>query len=105
MARYIDADAVVKNLDCGNLDASFSERDIVDMIESRPTADVREVVHGEWRAVDTTSTSRQCSACGFVFGDVRMITQSPSTTIIEHDYNFAFCLMCGADMRGGNDGN
>ena len=38
--RYIDADELIKNLDCEKLEARFSERDIVDMVESRPTADV-----------------------------------------------------------------
>ena len=92
MARYINADAVVKNLDCGNLDASFSERDIVDMIESRPTADVREVVHGEWVSSRPDAPMfgfHYCSICG------RRRT-SPQDN---------FCPNCGADMRGGNDGN
>ena len=64
----------------------------------RMLEELTEHKHGEWEPLDTTSTSRRCSACGFVFGDVRMITQSPSTTIIKHDYNFAFCPMCGTKM-------
>lgn len=39
--RLIDADALIKFIDCGHLrnplEMCFSERDVVDMIESRPT--------------------------------------------------------------------
>lgn len=41
MSRLIDADALIEFIDCGHLrnplEMCFSERDVVDMIESRPT--------------------------------------------------------------------
>ena len=46
--RLIDADALIDFIDCGHLrnplEACFSERDVVDMLESRPTIDAVDVV-------------------------------------------------------------
>lgn len=51
MSRYIDADALIEFIDMGHyrnpLELCYSEQYVVDMIESRPTADVVEVVHCE----------------------------------------------------------
>lgn len=48
MSRYIDADAIIEFIDIGHyrnpLELCYSEQYVVDMIESRPTADVVEVV-------------------------------------------------------------
>lgn len=48
MSRYIDADAIIEFIDLGHyrnpLELCYSEQYVVDMIESRPTADVVEVV-------------------------------------------------------------
>ena len=46
--RLIDADALIAWIDMGHLrnplESCFSERDVVDMLESRPTVDAVEVV-------------------------------------------------------------
>lgn len=46
--RLIDADALIDFIDCGHLrnplESCFSERDVVDMLESRPTIDAVPVV-------------------------------------------------------------
>lgn len=46
--RLIDADALIDFIDMGHLrnpiETCFSERDVVDMLESRPTVDAVEVV-------------------------------------------------------------
>lgn len=46
--RLIDADAIIDFIDVGHyrnpLETCFSERDVVDMIESAPTVDAVEVV-------------------------------------------------------------
>lgn len=51
MARYIDADALIEFIDMGHyrnpLELCYSEQYVVDMIESRLTADVVEVVRCE----------------------------------------------------------
>ena len=48
MARLIDADAIIDFIDMGRtrnpLETCFSERDVVDMLESAPTVDAVEVV-------------------------------------------------------------
>ena len=48
MARLIDADAIIDFIDMDStwdpLETCFSERDVVDMIESAPTVDAVEVV-------------------------------------------------------------
>ena len=48
MPKYIDADALIDFIDCGHLrnplESCFSERDVVDMLESRPTIDAVLVV-------------------------------------------------------------
>ena len=47
MARLIDADAIIDFIDMGHtqnpLETCFSERDVVDMLESAPTVDAVEV--------------------------------------------------------------
>lgn len=44
MSKYIDADPLIEFIDMGHhrnpLELCYSEQDVVDMIESRPTADV-----------------------------------------------------------------
>lgn len=49
MSRYIDADAIISFVDAGHLrnplELAWSDNDVVDMIESRPTVDAVPV---EW---------------------------------------------------------
>lgn len=104
MSRYIDADAlndIVTRLNANNWGITVADYKCIDnVLFEFPTADVRENVRGRWIPISTTSEARQCSVCGFVFGDVKMIRMSPTTSVIQHAYDFAFCPMCGADMRG-----
>ena len=97
--RLIDADALMAFIDIGHLRnpllSCFSERDVVDMLESRPTIDAVPVVRGEWVLVGTnehdyeTSVEEKCSLCGrYVY---RYDTQPQDN----------FCPNCGADNRGG----
>lgn len=84
MARYIDADALLKCKvqlydENGVGLYAVGTGDILRM----PTADVVEVVHGEW--IDK-GHYRYCSVCNY---------NNP------HIYNY--CPNCGADMRGGTD--
>lgn len=85
MSRYIDADALIEFIDLGHyrnpLELCYSEQSIVDMIESRPTADVRENVHGEW-VLEHLSQLWECTNC-----HEREIRTTD------------FCPNCGADMR------
>jgi Zn-finger nucleic acid-binding protein len=82
--RLIDADALIDFIDCGHLrnplESCFSERDVVDMLESRPTIDAVPVVRGEW--FDRGSLSCRCSECG-----------------CKSNKEYTCCPNCGADMR------
>ena len=95
MARYIDADAIIEFIDLGHyrnpLELCYSEQYVVDMIESRPTADVVEVKHGEWQVYYDEDSPQdgiwKCSICSYI----RLIDDISPTS---------FCPNCGADMRG-----
>ena len=96
MSRYIDADRLeecMRIVQKANKDSvEFNKRcratdvllDIYGMIKEQPTADVVEVVHGEW--TDTTH-GLICSAC--------------KTYQVYGSRFYNFCPVCGADMRGG----
>ena len=106
MARYIDADKAINELadmHCKSDEDGYVwiiRSDAWWRIDSIPSADVRENVHGEWIAVDhdkwTTGTHGLiCSKCG---GGYHLNIE---TTIDNWDY----CPNCGADMRErGTDG-
>ena len=79
MSRYIDADALWMDI----IHAMDYCEDILQIIKSQPTADVRENVHGEWRY--THENGWTCDACGCVI-----------TQFINTPYNF--CPNCGARM-------
>lgn len=92
MPRYIDADALTLKIDDWrvegeNLEETYGKnddyvealRDVLDIIEDAPTADVVERKKGKW----IYRTEITCSVCG-----------SPTT------FDDNFCSHCGADMRG-----
>ena len=84
MARYIDAEELFMDNayewfdDWGNY--TSAGKAIVDA----PTADVVEVVHGEWIRQDETFTRFMCSECGSK----------------NHNIRWVFCPNCGAKMDG-----
>ena len=87
MSRYIDADALIEFIDLGHyrnpLELCYSEQYVVDMIESRPTADVVERKYGEWIIREPIHMHSICSCCGY--------------------YNainpyYVYCPNCGATM-------
>ena len=97
--RLIDADAVISFVDAGHLRnpsaLSWSDKDVVDMIEARPTIEVAPV-EGRWQlGVNTeawvTFDECKCSVCG----------------VVEY-FNkgwkkFNYCPNCGAKMDGGKE--
>ena len=104
MARYIDADVLRQGLidscDTGADKESMSVSLLLDILDDFPTADVKEVVRGQWERVPlNVSNDRygmnkynfriRCTGCGFV-------TTSDFAA-------FQFCHCCGADMRGANN--
>ena len=105
MARYIDADLFKENTNpvwffatngyCG----LYDKKDIEDMIDEQPTADVQEIKHGHWVFVGkaepaydifgkkTWADEIKCSECGF------------QTWSIEGHKYAEFCSRCGAKMQ------
>ena len=103
--RLIDANALIEFIDVGHLrnplERCYSEQDVVDMLESRPTVDAVEVVHGKWNDYQFIKAdcpkngfpSVKCSHCDIVLCDI----------INVHSFMYHYCPSCGAKMDG--DGN
>lgn len=82
MSRYIDADKAAEIVSERH---NISLYELVDTFAEVPTADVKEVKHGEW--ITDKDGYVTCSECGE-----------------EHtwdDFRPPFCDMCGARMDGG----
>lgn len=88
--RIIDADALVEFIDLGHLrnplESCYSERDVVDMLESRPTLDYKDFVpQGEWEFVKADENDMPIYRC---------------TNCKTKRYGRPnFCSNCGANMR------
>ena len=81
MARYIDADLLQKEF------VEYSGKRSL-LVDTAPTADVRENVRGTWVGIDDEPfTVFECDTCGYDY---------------EHIYGEQsnFCPNCGADMKG-----
>lgn len=101
MARYIDADALIKCLKKKAADDSYHKDDksrsqhrseitgCMAMVDLQPTADVAPIVHGEWLSFDEEANEWYCSKCGNVW-------QLNDGTPQENCMNF--CTNCGAKM-------
>ena len=61
--------------------------DAIDMIEDAPAADVAPVVHGRWKCHGDCRVT-ECPVCGW--------------SIEEYVGDYAYCPICGANMRGSN---
>ena len=83
MSRYIDADELIQ---LGLQDGAY-EYVSVQEIADFPTADVVEVVHGEWIPIDVGDCCYRCSVCNFV----------RDAYLLEEDN---YCPNCGARMDG-----
>lgn len=98
MPRYIDADALMKELgitdpDCekcewGHKGFPYCKRDgdfvdACDAICEAPTVDVRENIHGMW--IHDEDGNIECSVCG------------------HHGVGDLYCERCGAKMDEGNE--
>ena len=72
-----------------------------DFIMALQPADVRPVVRGKWVSDEDTypgpgMRNYKCSACGKIAGTWRKG--------LKKEQLYPFCPMCGADMRGENNG-
>lgn len=82
MSRYVDADKLCEG--------RVSNDPVVIAVSCEPTADVKEVVRGEWIKDDYGSYIKICSICG----------KKPLATPNGVPSYSDFCPHCGADMRG-----
>lgn len=100
MARYIDAEPLenilkneYKDIVAGRYPFNIVVWDIVRILEEQPTADVVEVVHGEWDILTDEYDCEyvRCSACNEEFYPMDEDT-------VDRLYNY--CPECGAKMNG-----
>ena len=93
MARLIDADVIIDFIDMGHyrnpLETCFSERYVVDMLESAPTVDAVEVVR-----------CRDCAKDGLLTCPICFI-ENKTLQFINHSPDF----YCGEGERKDGDGN
>lgn len=97
MNRYIDADKLVEyeehawDWDTVNgIETAIALRQVISDIRNEPTADVVEVVRGEWVIDD--ATTEHCSVCGHPF-------YTSALFAVGGNDEPPYCSNCGADMR------
>lgn len=99
MARYIDADLLVKNI--ANIEdlRTLSTKTIGEAIDKTPTADVVEVKHGYNKTSMHPVDEFWCSECGFCCADY---TETKYDEDGDYTYSceceFDYCPRCGAKM-------
>lgn len=99
MSRYIDAD----KLGIGRADPKIFNNpeyangwnSAIEIIDKAPTADVKEVKHGQWNTVYDGSILEHYNS------DVYSLTCSICGNTEKHISKF--CPSCGARMDGGNE--
>lgn len=93
MSRYIDAEKLREAVNQWDMQELYLPVHFLDLIEVIPTADVKEVKHGQWNTVLDESILEHynndvdifaCSICG-----------------IKSKRPTKFCPFCGARMDGG----
>lgn len=102
MPRYIDADALINQIDGAEELKDDADYEIIARyIENMPSADVAEIKHGEWIAAsDTDGEYWLCSQCGEELP--RIATRPPTIDnpfpeLISIDKT-PHCPNCGARM-------
>lgn len=90
---YTHTGAFVRNPKTEDYVPYVHYEDMVKCVSNFPTADVKPVVRGEWKDVNENQNVKrfdhyECSICHMRYAG---------------DYNY--CPYCGAEMRGGDNGN
>ena len=96
--RYIDADALYMDI----IHRFDYCDDFLEMIESAPTADVRENVRGEWILDDNPHDGDcRCSACGIAIDQMHERNHGLLNALTNGKWwsFYNYCPNCGADMR------
>ena len=106
MAEYIEREVAISAFDFADADViedygdgadfGFGRKNIRDVIQKVPAADVVPVVHGRWEEQDDGwgGTYYDCSACGESWTTI-------DGTPLQNNMNY--CPNCGAKMDGGAD--
>lgn len=92
MSRFIDADALIE------IFKAEHDWSSVYIVEDMPSADVVEVVHGEWIMINEQLA--KCSVCG---GYESTNGKDKTGKGVIFKMQKKFCPHCGADMRGENN--
>lgn len=111
MARYIDADKVLLELQKFSLDTSNSYgvgysdclTAVEDVLNEAPTADVVEVKHGYNATYINPVDEFVCSVCSFKCTDYTEIVTEENDDIWYRECEFDYCPRCGAKMDGGKE--
>ena len=82
MARYIDADVLIKNIAAIADMRRLSTKTVGIAIDDTPTAEVVEVRHGRWKKVYDKSPRYMCTVCNHLF----------------NNKEYKYCPNCGAKM-------
>ena len=84
--RLIDYYYLAEKIECPGVPLVYWED-----VESAPTVDAVEVVHGRWIEQEkyTFGTMYDCSICG--------------NRILDNGHSWNYCPNCGAKMDGGED--
>ena len=105
MAEYIEREAVKaafkENFAYGQNEifANLLERVACEIVDKVVVADVQPVIHAKWILFDRDSVGRAfyCSNC-------RKVTTTDDYEDTPLDREEYFCMRCGADMRGEDNG-
>jgi hypothetical protein len=90
MARYVDVDKLIAEYDRVHIGAPGGARKL--MVDA-PTADVQEVVHGEWIYHPETFYTKSGFTCS--------VCKDPMWHSPDVKQAFKYCPHCGAKMDGG----
>jgi hypothetical protein len=95
--KYISASKLKAHYSWLGKGATLSPKDVDDIIDAQPAADVEPVVRGEWRATDAYPHRVYCSLCHK--------TNVPNEeSLFERNEYPKFCMWCGAKMEGEKEG-
>ena len=99
MARYIDADALIREFSGGeelkSISESIADERFIMAINNVPTADVAEVKHGEW---EVCSDEYEICASEFVCSVCKESFCSSELSDAEFILMMKYCPNCGAKM-------
>lgn len=92
--EYIEREAAIAAVDCTQVIVGDWIRNNIQKI---PTADVRPVARGKWRANGKFENCENCTLCGCA------VLKAEYDPILRINGKYLYCPNCGADMREVDD--